>query len=101
MNCGQNPCKVFVRKRNNEQNNIHVDNKAYEKTSHKIDEVFPNISKQAKRISENNRNCKRMPEELETLRNQLMERKRIFEKKEERTQERLRNKSKNHFRNDD
>lgn len=30
-----------------------------------------------------------------------MERKRIFEKKEERTQERLRNKSKNHFRNDD
>lgn len=23
MNCGQNPCKVFVRKRNN----IHVDNK--------------------------------------------------------------------------
>lgn len=69
MNCGQNPCKVFVRKRNNEQNNIHVDNKAYEKTSHKIDEVFPNISKQAKRISENNRNCERMPEELETLRN--------------------------------
>lgn len=27
MNCGQNPCNVFVRKRNNEQNNIHADNK--------------------------------------------------------------------------
>ena len=75
--------------------------KACQKTSQKTDKIFPNISKQAKRISENNRNCERMPEELETLRNELMERKRIFEKKEERTQERLKNKSKNRFRNDD
>lgn len=27
MNCGQNPCKAFLGKRNNEQNNTHVDNK--------------------------------------------------------------------------
>lgn len=46
--------------------------KACQKTSHKIDKIFPNISKQAKRISENNRNYERIPEELETLRNELM-----------------------------
>ena len=55
--------------------------KACQKTSHKIDKIFPNISKQAKRISENNRNYERIPEELETLRNELMRRKRIFEKR--------------------
>jgi len=29
MNCGQNPCKAFLRKRNNEQNNTHVDKKRH------------------------------------------------------------------------
>lgn len=61
--------------------------KSCQKTSHKIDKIFPNISKQAKRISENNRNYERIPEELETLRNELMGEKRIFEKRK-RTQER-------------
>lgn len=74
--------------------------KACQKTSHKIDKIFPNISKQAKRISENNRNYERIPEELETPRNEMMRRKRIFEKRK-RTQERFRNKSKNHFKNND
>ena len=56
--------------------------KACQKTSHKIDKIFTNISKQAKRISENNRNYKRIPEELEPLRNKLMGEKKNIWKEE-------------------
>lgn len=56
--------------------------KACQKTSHKIDKIFPNISKQAKRISENNRNYEIIPEELEPLRNELMGEKKNIWKEE-------------------
>lgn len=55
MHYEQISCKVFVRKKNNEQNNIHVDNRGM---SENIPQnrlkiytyIFPSISKQTKRI---------------------------------------------------
>lgn len=32
MQCRQIPCKVFIRKKNSEQNNIHVDNRGMPET---------------------------------------------------------------------
>lgn len=52
MNCGQNPCKAFLGKGIMSKIILMLTIKACQKTSHKIDKIFLNISKQAKRISE-------------------------------------------------
>lgn len=80
MQCRQIPCKVFIRKKNSEQNNIHVDNRGMPETIPqnrlKISKILEKQLKEFKKIIETVKECQKNQKHSEMENKEYLKKKR-------------------------